>query len=115
MLGLLTHGRLLDRGNPAPQNLERDFRRFDFSLWESIALIDRDCRKRKATLGQLCEWRNAISHADVDRKRKAGRLVPRNMSLDACEKWRQSLAALASSIDVVVATQCQELGCPKPW
>jgi hypothetical protein len=112
---LLVRGRFLDRGNPTPQNLRRDFDRFDFDLWGSVEAIDPCGGSWKAKLGQLCEWRNAITHGDIGRKRATRGLVPRKLDWDTCEEWRRALEELVPSIDRAVATACQELGCPKPW
>jgi hypothetical protein len=113
--GLLTEKRAVDRGNPTPRNLGRDFDRFGFGFWSHIEAADRRNRKRKEKLSQLCEWRNGITHADVSRKRAAGQLVPSEIDLSACRDWRRSIGALATSIDMVVFAQSQKLGCAKPW
>jgi hypothetical protein len=113
--GLLTENRFLDKGNPTPSNLGRDFGRFGFKFWDEIEADDRRNKRRKAKLGQLCEWRNGTAHGDIPRKRASGQLVPRNLNLDACRDWRRVLGALAVSIDRVTAAQCQKLGCAKAW
>jgi hypothetical protein len=112
---LLTEGRLLDRGNPTPRNLGRDFGRFGFKLWEAIEADDRGNGIRRRELGRLCVWRNGIVHGDVPGKQASGELVPRNLSLDTCRDWRRAVGVLVVSIDSVVAKQCQKLGCPRPW
>jgi hypothetical protein len=112
---LLTEHRLLDRGNPTPGTLGRDFARFGLRLWAELEADDRRNRRRKEGLGQLCQWRNAITHGDIPRKRSAGQLVPHDLSLETCRDWRRALDGLATSIDAVVAKRCRILGCPKPW
>jgi hypothetical protein len=112
---LFIRDRFLDRGNPTPRNLQRDFDRFDFDLWDAVEAIDPCGGRRKVKLGQLCEWRNAITHGDIGRKSAMGQLVPSKLDWDACEEWRRALEALAPSIDRAVATACQKLGCPNPW
>ncbi len=113
--GLLAEGRFLDRGNPTPENLSRDFSRFGFKLWPDLETDDHLNQRRRESLGQLCQWRNAIAHGDVPRKRAAGHLVPAHLSLDTCRDWRRALRALTASIDKVMATRCGILGCPEPW
>jgi hypothetical protein len=112
---LLTEGRLLDRGNPTPGNLGRDFARFGFKLWEAIEADDRRNGSHKRELDRLCVWRNGIVHGDISDKQASGKLVPPGLDLDTCRDWRRAVGILASSIDRVVAKQCQNLGCSRPW
>jgi hypothetical protein len=113
--GYLVEHRFLDRSNPTPSNLSRDFARFGFKLWPELEAYDRRNRRRKEKLEQLCRWRNGIAHGDIPKKRAAGHLIPPDLNLRACRDWRRSLGALADSIDRVVAEQCQELGSTKSW
>lgn len=115
MGGLLVERRFLDRGNPTPANLNRDFARFGLELWPKVEADDHRNRKRKEKLEQLCHWRNGITHGDIPRKRAAGHLVPLDLNLETCEGWRRSLGALAGSIDRVLARQCQKLVGTRPW
>jgi hypothetical protein len=94
---LFEEGRRLDRGKPTPRK------------------ADRLNEERKKKLTQLCEWRNAIVHGDISRKRTAGRLVPSGLSLKTCRDWRRSVGALARSIDRVLAIRLQTFGCLEPW
>jgi hypothetical protein len=112
---LLTEGRHLDRGNPTPTNLGRDFGRFGFNFWEAIEADDRHNGTCRRELDRLCDWRNGVVHGDIPGKRASGRLVPSDLSLDACRGWRRAVGALVISIDRAVAKQCQSLGCPRPW
>ena len=112
---LLTEGRHLDRGNPTPANLGRDFGRFGFNFWEAVDADDRRNRARRKELDRLCGWRNSIVHGDVPGNRASGNLEPRALSLDACRAWRRAVGAMVNSIDRAVAKQCQSLGCPRPW
>lgn len=111
----LTERRFLDRGNPTPENLSRDFARFGFRLWPDLETDDRRSRRRRQKLEELCQWRNAITHGDIPRKRAAGQLVPQDLNLDTCRDWRRALGGLAASIDEATAARCQVLGRPKPW
>jgi len=112
---LLTGGRFLEKGNPTPKNLERDFGRFGFRLWKEIEAEDLLNGRRRQKLEHLCEWRNAIVHGDIAGKRELGRLVPRDLTLDTCRDWRLAVGGLAGSLDVVVALGCRDLGCRRPW
>jgi hypothetical protein len=111
----LTERRHLDKGNPTPANLGSDFGRFDFRFWGAVEAEDKDSEGRRVKLAQMCEWRNAIVHGDISRKRAAGLLVPRHLDLETCKGWRRALDALAVSIDRAVANRCVGLGRPKPW
>lgn len=113
--GLLTENRTLDRGNPTPGNLGSDFRRFGFAFWKAVEADDNRNKRRKTKLEQICEWRNGIAHGDIPRKRAEGKLIPSNVTLDACKGWRSALGSLAISIDKVMAAQCENLGSPKLW
>jgi hypothetical protein len=74
---LFVRNRFLDRGNPTPASLGSDFARFGFRLWPELEAVDRSNLRRREELGQLCEWRNGITHGDIAPKRAAGRLIPR--------------------------------------
>jgi hypothetical protein len=113
--GALIERRFLDRANPTPGNLNQDFGRFGFKLWLDVDADDEKSSARKKELARLCEWRNAIAHGDISRKRAAGQLVPLDLDLETCRDWRRSLDALTVSIDRVTARRCQILGCPEPW
>jgi hypothetical protein len=110
--GILTQARFLDKGNPTPGNLGRDFGRFGFGFWKEIQTEDRQNRRREAKLEHLLEWRNAIVHGDILGKRGSGRLVPRDLNLEACREWRGEVGGLVVSIDRVVARRCPGLGEP---
>ena len=113
--GLLAQNLRLDKGNPTPGNLGLDFARFGFRFWDAVEASDQRNKSRKTDLERLCEWRNAIVHGDIARKRAAGRLVPHNLNLDTCRGWRRALGSLAFSIDRVVSAHCKNLGCTAPW
>jgi hypothetical protein len=112
---LLAQNRRLDKGNPTPANLGSDFARFGFRFWDAVEAGDRRNKGRKAELERLCEWRNAIVHGDIAKKRAEGRLIPRTLNLATCREWRQALESLAISADRVVSTHCKNLGCAEPW
>jgi hypothetical protein len=113
--GLLVQNLRLDKGNPTPGNLGSDFARLGFKFWDAVEARDRRNRSRRTELERLCEWRNAIVHGDVARKRAAGRLVPRDLNLDTCRDWRRALGSLAFSLDRTISAHCKNLGCAEPW
>lgn len=113
--GLIAQNRYLDRGNPSSATLSGDFGRLGFEFWPTVEADDAGHRERKRTLEHICEWRNGITHGDIARKRSAGRLVPPDLEFETCRDWRRSLGALVGSIDRVLARQCQDLGCQRPW
>ncbi len=112
---LLVRDRSLDKGSPTPGALGSDFGRFGFEFWPAVEAGDQPSRSGREKLGQLCEWRNGITHGDISRKRGAGRLMPLYLSLDTCTDWRRALGGLAVSIDEVMARRCQILGSAKSW
>jgi hypothetical protein len=80
----------------------------------AIEASDRRNKDRKAELERLCEWRNAIVHGDIARKRAEGRLVPHTLNLDTCRSWRRALGSLAFSIDRVISAHCKTSDAPSP-
>lgn len=112
---LLIRDRSLDKGSPTPGALGSDFGLFGFQFWPAIEAVDQRNRRRKERLGQLCEWRNGITHGDISRKRAAGRLMPLDLTLGTCRDWRRALGGLAVSIDEVMARRCRSLGSAKSW
>jgi hypothetical protein len=115
LMSLLVRDRFLSRGNPTPASLGGDFARFGFKLWPELEAVDQVNLRRRDELGQLCDWRNGITHGDIDLKRAAERLIPRELDMETCQKWRRSLGDLAVWIDELTARRCRELGCGKPW
>jgi hypothetical protein len=113
--GLLTQDLRLNKGNPTPVNLGLDFARFGLRFWDAVEASDQRNKSRKAELERICEWRNAIVHGDIARKRAAGRLVPRSLNLDTCQSWRRALGSLALSFDRAIWAHCKILGCAEPW
>ena len=86
---LLAQNRRLERGNPTARNLGRDFGLLGLDFWEAVEADDPRNEDRRRTLGELCDWRNAIVHGDISEKQDAGRLVPTDLNLAACRAWRR--------------------------
>ena len=112
---LLTRDRKLDRGNANPGNLGADFNRFGLDFWKEVEARDSRNARRKASLQDLVDWRNAIQHHDIDAKLAAGELTPNRITLGQCQRWRRSLMELAKSVDAVLADQCESFGRPPLW
>jgi len=109
----LTLHRQLDSRNAQPASLGADFNRLGFEFWLDVEMLDARNRDRRGKLERLSEWRNAIAHHDIDRRRTD--LAPREVTLDACRSWRGALNGLARSFDVVLANRLQELTRTCPW
>jgi hypothetical protein len=103
----LTFMRQLDSRNAQPGSLGADFNRFGLEFWPAVERVDRRNRQRREKLDQLNEWRNAIAHHDIASRRSS--LVPREVTLDACQDWRSALNGLASSCDRVLAAHLETL------
>lgn len=113
--GRLIEGRQIDRGNANVPNLGSDFGRLGFRFWHEVNGRRARNPRRRDLLEELIDWRNAIAHGDIDRKRAKGELTPPEVHLAHCRRWRSSLGQLVFSIDDVLATQCENLGLPRPW
>lgn len=113
--GRLVEGRQLDRGNPNVPNLGGDFGRFGFQFWDAVRAHRKLNPGRKKKLEALIDWRNAIAHGDIERKRAARALEPTEVHLATCRDWKSALNQLVPSIDEVLADQCENLGRPRPW
>lgn len=64
LLAVLTSGRALDRGNPSPDNIVRDFRPICPAFWSDVVQYNARNAGRRKKLELLNEWRNAIAHHD---------------------------------------------------
>jgi hypothetical protein len=109
----LTLHRQLDSRNAQPASLGADFNRLDFIFWEAVEALDVRNKARREKLERLGEWRNAIAHHDIERRRSD--LIPREVTLDACRTWRSALNGLVESFDIVVALRLGELLHARPW
>lgn len=106
----LTQGRELDRGNPGPGNLGKDFGRFfatPSDFWKSVTAAP-GFASRRNKLEELMQWRNAIAHQDWTK------LGPR-VHLKTIRGWRSACNLLAVRFDRVVGAQLQSLTGKAPW
>ena len=111
MLDVATSHRALDRGNPTPVNILRDFRQICPQLWRSLAHADRHNDGRRRSLETLNAWRNAIAHHDFTRLRASNG----NLSLSTVRTWRRACGGLATSLDTVIAESLRQLVGRSPW
>ena len=107
-----TWNRALDRGNPHPGNLGRDFNRLGMTFWPTVQAIDVRNGRRKTRLEELNEWRNAIAHQDFDPKKLGGRTT---VTLDMVRRWRSTCSALAQSFDRVVGDHIKQATGTARW
>ncbi len=110
----LIDGRRLERGNANAANLGSDFGRFDLNLWQAVESHRREHGRLKGELTALIEWRNAIGHGDVTRKRAENKLIPDDVDLNVCRNWSNTLTELVITIDEVLASHCEDLGLSRP-
>lgn len=95
----LTRGRRLDRGNPTPEHVEADFKRFAMDFWNDVVGYDPRNAARRDKLLALCRWRNAIAHQDFTRRQ----LEPTDVTLSSVRSWRRACRGLAFSFDHVLS------------
>ncbi len=98
----------LDHGNPSFENIQRDFKRFDFHLAPSLA-ADPATALRLQHLAILNQWRNVAAHQ--------GKTLPASGSLDlpSVQAWRNSCDALAVSLDGITYNQLRKILRRAPW
>jgi hypothetical protein len=105
-----TWNRSLDRGNPHPGAIGSDFNRLGIDFWASVdALSPRNARRRKS-LQELIEWRNAIAHQDFDPVGGDSKL-----HLSKVRAWRNAATALADDFDRAMRDYLGVLLGGPPW
>jgi hypothetical protein len=105
LLAVLTSGRALDRGNPSPDNILRDFRPICPSFWSDVAQHNGRSLSRRKKLELLNEWRNAIAHHDFTKATASSERV----WLKSVQGWRRACNGLAISFDAVVGASLARL------
>ncbi|MCD0453116.1 hypothetical protein LO762_28620 [Actinocorallia sp. API 0066] len=103
--------RALNRNNPGPDTLMRDFKRIDVTLWP--AADSTYSREQRGQLRQMIDVRSAIVHDDQP---KLARLVAGELDEARIKAWQNSLDTLAGEMDDEVGAR---LGAmfkgSKPW
>jgi hypothetical protein len=107
-----TRGCLLDRGNAQPASLGTDFERLGINLWREVESFHPRNKARKADLGRLNEWRNAIAHQNFDPAKLGGATTLR---LTQVQRWRVALQHLARAFDRVTRMHLQTTTGSWPW
>jgi hypothetical protein len=106
----MTNGRQLDRGNPTAEKIKEDFERFGMQFWEQVSGVDGRCKKRKAMLKELNDWRNAIAHQDWTKVGGSS-----NLWLKSVQAWRNACNGLARSFDRAVGDHLGRMVGHPPW
>jgi hypothetical protein len=112
LLGELTRGRQLDRGNAQPGSLGADFRRLGVELWPALSHGSASAERWKHELDLLNEWRNAIVHEDFTSARLTGIM---NLQLNQVRRWRRTCGRLAKAMDEVMWRYLEQKTGVAPW
>ena len=110
--GELGNYRRLDRGNANSGNIDADFTRLGFRIWDRVNALDRRNEERRQLLDELNKWRNAIAHQDFDPARFGGRTTLR---LSDVNGWRRACNQLARAFDAVTRAYLGTLLGSHPW
>jgi hypothetical protein len=102
----------LRRSNPHPGAIGSDFNRLGSDFWGQVAALDARNPRRRESLQELNEWRNAIAHQDFDSIAIGGTTT---LHLSKVRSWRSSLNALARAFDLVMSSHLVELFEVDPW
>ena len=62
----LIWNRGLGRGNPHPAAIGADFGRLGIGFWPAVDALDVRNERRRESLQELVDWRNAIAHQDFE-------------------------------------------------
>lgn len=111
LLAVLTSGRALDRGNPSPDNILRDFRAICPTFWNDVMQHNAHNVSRRTKLELLNEWRNAIAHHDFTKPNASSERI----WLRSVQGWRRACNGLAISFDAVVGASLARLVGKPPW
>ena len=105
--------RQLDWGNAQRSSIGSDFGRLGIDFWQKVdAMLDDHAAARRAQLGMLNEWRNAIAHQDFDPAKLGGTIT---LHLGQVKRWRVACNALARVFDEVLHGHLEGLIGVAPW
>lgn len=104
--------RTLDRGNPNPGNIGKDFNRFGLNFWDVIKKRYAWNTTRHDSLNQLNHIRNAIAHNDFTNKELNGKT---SVVLRDVQSWRNTCDQLAKEFDIVMKNHLKTLTGTAPW
>ena len=108
----LIWNRSLGRGNPHPGAIGSDFNRLGIDFWTEVYALDARNERRRESLQELIDWRNAIAHQDFDPVAPGG---PPTLHLARVRGWRSAVGALARGFDQVMYNYLQALLGGGPW
>lgn len=104
--------RSLDKGNPHPGAIGTDFNRLGIDFWVSIYALDARNNRRRESLQELVDWRNAIAHQDFDAVAPNGDAT---LHLARVRSWRSAINALARHFDRAMYNYLRPLIGHAPW
>jgi len=104
--------RSLGRGNPHPGAIGSDFKRLGVDIWTDVYALDARNERRRESLEELIEWRNAIVHQDFDPVVVGGNPT---LHLSSVRSWRSGLNVLARYFDQAMYNYLQGLHGTPPW
>ena len=104
--------RSLSKGNPHPGALGSDFGRLGIDFWAAIYGLDARNHRRRESLQELIDWRNAIAHQDFDSVAPDGN---RTLHLMRVRGWRSVLNVLSRHFDQAVYDYLKSLLGIDPW
>jgi hypothetical protein len=104
-----TRERTLDRGNPHPAGLGKDFLAIGMELWPDLTAASPDAKTWNTRLDQLVRARNAIAHDDVAKLRKLETDGVRIHQFQTFMSYRMSIRRLVETMDTVVMAHCQSV------
>jgi hypothetical protein len=111
--------RVLDKGNPNPGNIGKDFNRLGVDFWGKV--VERDPRRNRVHRSRLEElnlWRNAIAHQDFTSKPTPGGGVyafTPYLAVVKVRQWRAACERLAVEFDAVMAEHLSLFSNSAPW
>lgn len=108
---VLAQSRQLDRGNPHPGNIGRDFNRFGLPFWDEVRNLDLHNQGRQNRIEELNSWRNAIAHQDFDLAILGATLL----RVQRVREWRNACNQLAISFDEVMRVHILTVNGVSPW
>ncbi|MCB9593937.1 MAG: hypothetical protein H6719_14485 [Sandaracinaceae bacterium] len=106
----LTAGRQLDSGNAQPGSIGSDFGRFFATkFWDEVDALNARHAQRRADLGSMNDWRNAIAHQDFSAVGTSA------LRLGQVRNWRANCNVLATAFDDVLSRRLRALVGSRPW
>jgi hypothetical protein len=99
-------------GNPHPGAIGSDFNRLGVDIWTDVYALDARNERRRESLQELIDWRNAIAHQDFDPVVPGG--IP-TLHLARVRAWRSAVNALVRAFDQAMYNYLQGVVGSAPW